>query len=138
MYETEVNDSFHSIPESSIHAHKYAMAARSLGVFALFASFFGLFYMAFIAGGIAVILASLSRGSGRTMNRNGRIGMVCAVLALVIQLSVLIIGIYALLYIPEYRMQVSDLYQEMYGQSLDEVVTILKERINLILTGGNL
>ena len=72
------------------------------------------------------------------MNRNGRIGMVCAVLALVIQLSVLIIGIYALLYIPEYRMQVSDLYQEMYGQSLEEVVTIVKERINLILTGGNL
>ncbi len=138
MYETEVNDSFNSIQESFVHSNKYALAARSLGISAIFGAFFGLFYLAFIAGGISIILASLSRGSSMKLNPNGRIGMICGILALVIQLSVLIMGIYALLYIPEYRMRVGELYEEMYGQSLEEVVTLLKERINIIITGGSL
>lgn len=136
MYESEVNDSSSPLSESYIYAPHYARLARSLGVLALISSVFGSFYLAFIVGGVAIVLAALSRGEDLKLSRPARIAMACGILALALQVAALFFSMYAIMYIPEYRMQLSDIYESMYGYSLDEAVSIIQERMNLIFTGG--
>lgn len=136
MYESEVNDSSNPLSESCIYAPHYARLAHSLGILSLISSVFGSFYLAFIVGGVAIVLAALSRGDGLKLGRSARIGMGCAILALTLQVAALCFSIYAIMYIPEYRIQLNDIYENMYGYSLDEAVSIIQERMNLIFTGG--
>ena len=56
-FETE-----HLESEKKEPVNVFAMFAKSLGVFSIFCAFFSIFFGAFICGGMAIILAILSKG----------------------------------------------------------------------------
>lgn len=139
MYNSEINDTGNKIQGSFSSPYNFSVIARGLGMIALTCTFFSQFYLAFIAGGVAIILAVLSKGSSRRMNPAARSGLISGFLAIAIEIIAIIISMYAIFFIPEYRMQLNSLYEEKYGQSLDESVNIIKERWNIFISeGGNL
>lgn len=98
----------------------FAMFARSLGIFSIFCAAFSIFFGAFICGGMAVILAFLSKGYDTKMVRNAKIGLITGVVGIVIQISTLTIGVYNIINVPEYRESFNSLYEQIYGTPADE------------------
>ena len=78
----------------------FAMFARSLGVFSIFCAIFSLFLGSFVCGGMAIILAILSKGYNTKMERNAKFGLVAAILAIVFQISTLTVNVYNIINVP--------------------------------------
>lgn len=117
----------------------FAIFAKSLGIFAVFCAFFSVFYGTFICGGLAIVLAWLSKGSDMKMAKNARTGLIAGSIAVVIQIAVFAVSIYNILYVPEFRQQFNSLYEQMYGEPLDETLNELLEDSGFFIEeGGNL
>ena len=113
-------DNFESVKKAPINV--FAMFARSLGVFSIFCAFFSVFFGAFICGGMAIILAILSKGYNTKMERNAKFGLVAGIIGIVFQLSTLTIGVYNIINVPEFREQFNSLYEQMYGAPVDDSI----------------
>ena len=100
----------------------FAMFARSLGIFSIFCAFFSVFFGAFICGGMAIILAILSKGYHTKMERNAKFGLVAGIIGVVFQISTLAIGVYNIINVPEFREQFNSLYEQMYGAPVDDSI----------------
>ncbi len=106
---------------------KLATAAMVLGIISIISCFTFTIYPAFITGSIAIVLALLSKGRLQKMLNKARIGIICAIIGLVSN-ALLIIGCVALYYTNDYvRAQVNQMYEEQYGQTLDEMIEEILE-----------
>ena len=115
----------------------FAMFARSLGVFSLFCAFFSIFFGAFICGGMAIILAFLSKGYNTKLERNAKIGIIAGVAGIIFQISTLTVSVYNIINVPEYREQFNSLYEQMYGVPVDESITDFLDQLGVSdLEGG--
>ena len=109
----------------------FALFARSLGVFSIFCAVFSIFIGAFICGGLAVILAVLSKGYNTKMEKNAVIGLTAGIIGIVLQISVLTISVYNVIHIPEFREQFNSLYEQMYGEPVDDSVNEILDEMGL-------
>lgn len=117
----------------------FALFAKSLGIFSIFCAVFSIFFGAFICGGLAIILAILSKGYEMKMEKNARIGLATGIFALVLQISLFIINIYSLIYIPEFREEFNSIYEEIYGEPVTDSINDLLDEMGIPDTrGGNL
>ena len=107
----------------------FAMFARSLGAFSIFCAVFSIFVGAFICGGMAIILAFLSKGYNTKMERNAKFGLVAGIIGIVLQISTLIVGVYNIINVPEYREQFNSLYEQMYGAPADDSINDLLDQL---------
>ena len=115
----------------------FAMFARSLGIFSIFCAFFSVFFGAFICGGMAIILAILSKGYNTKMERNAKFGIVAGIIGIVFQICTLTVSVYNIINIPEYREQFNSLYEQMYGSPVDDSITDFLDQISVSnLEGG--
>lgn len=107
---------------------KLATAAMVLGIISIISCFTFTIYPAFITGGIAVVLALLSKGRRPKFLNNARIGIICAVIGLVSNVM-LITGVTVLYFTnDDFRARVNQNYEEQYGQTIDEMLEeILKD-----------
>lgn len=127
--ETENNDahSFGNHPKPPVNV--FAFFARSLGIFAIFCAIFGIFFVSFICGGLAIILAILSKGFETKMEKNAAIGLVTGCVAIVIQIFSLIFSVYNIINVPEYRELFNSMYEQMYGEPVDESITDMLDQL---------
>ena len=109
----------------------FALFAKSLGAFSIFCAVFSIFFGSFICGGLAIILAILSKGYNTNMEKNARIGIATGIIGITLQLSLLIFSIYSILYVPEYREQFNSLYEQMTGEPLDDSINELLDEMGL-------
>ncbi len=109
----------------------FALFARSLGVFSIFCAVFSIFIGAFICGGVAIILAVLSKGYNTKMEKNAVIGLTAGIIGIVLQISVLTISVYNVIHIPEFREQFNSLYEQMYGEPVDDSVNEILDEMGL-------
>ena len=109
----------------------FAPFAKSLGIFSIFCAVFSVFFGSFICGGLAIVLAILSKGYNTNMEKNAKIGIAAGIIGIVLQLSLLIFSIYSILYIPEYREQFNSLYEQMTGEPLDDSINELLNEMGL-------
>ena len=109
----------------------FALFARSLGVFSIFCAVFSIFIGAFICGGLAIILAVLSKGYNTKMEKNAVIGLTAGIIGIVLQISVLTISVYNVIHIPEFREQFNSLYEQMYGEPVDDSVNEILDEMGL-------
>ena len=117
----------------------FASYAKLLGIFSVFCAFFNMFFATFICGGMAIILAILSKGYHIKMERNARIGFISGILGIVFQISLFIFSIYNILYVPEYRERFNHIYEQLYGESLDDSLDELLKNLGLSeMNGENL
>ena len=109
----------------------FAFFARSLGIFAIFCAIFGIFFGAFICGGLAIILSVLSKGFRTKMEKNAMIGMVTGCIAIILQISTLIFSIYNIINVPEYRELFNNMYEQIYGEPVDESITDMLDELSV-------
>lgn len=118
------------------HINVFAFFARSLGIFAIFCAIFGIFFGSFICGGIAIILAVLSKGYQTKMEKNAVIGMVAGCVAIVIQISSLAFSVYNIINVPEYRELFNSMYEQIYGEPIDESITDMLDELRVSTQEG--
>ena len=116
----------------------FALFARSLGIFSIFCAIFGIFIGSFICGGVAVILAILSKGYQNKMEKNAMIGLACGCIAIVIQISSFVFGVYNIINVPEYRELFNSMYEQMYGEPVDESITDILDGLGASSPEGGL
>lgn len=116
----------------------FAMFARSMGVFSIFCAVFSIFIGAFICGGMAIILAFLSKGYNTKMERNAKIGLITGIVGVVFQLSTLTVSVYNIINVPEYREQFNSLYEQMYGAPVDDSITEFLDQLGVSNTEGGI
>lgn len=109
----------------------FALFARSLGIFSIFCAVFSIFIGAFICGGLAIVLAILSKGYNTKMEKNAMIGLASGVIGIVLQISVLAVSIYNVIHIPEFREQFNSLYEQMYGEPIDDSMNEILDEMGL-------
>lgn len=106
---------------------KLANAAMILGIISIVSFFSFIVYPAFITGSIAIVLALLSKGRQQKMLSKARTGIICAVIGLVSN-ALLITGSIVLYYTnDDVRAQVNQMYEDQYGQTLDEMIEEMLE-----------
>ncbi len=127
MYNYDSADNYRPVPSRNT----FVSFARFLGITALICAFLSSFMGAFICGGMAIILAVLSRGSNQKMCGGARVGFVTGIVALVIQIFTLAVSIYSILYIPEFREQFNQLYEETYGIPIGDTLDELLEELGI-------
>lgn len=135
----ETNTEFEDNHSSEKFPNVFALFAKSLGIFSIFCAFFSMFFGTFICGGLAIVLAILSKGYETKMTKNAYIGLIAGTVSIVLQVAVFAINIYSIIYIPEFREQFYSIYEEMTGESLEDSVDELFNEMGLPENeGGNL
>lgn len=114
----------------------FALFARSLGIFSVFCAVFGIFIGAFICGGLAIILAVLSKGYNTKMEKNAVIGLTAGIIGIVLQIGTLIFSFYSIIHVPEFREQFNSLYEQMYGEPVDDSINEMLDELGFQDTEG--
>lgn len=109
----------------------FALFARSLGVFSIFCAVFSVFFGSFICGGLAIVLAILSKGYNTKMEKNAKIGLITGTIGIVLQISLLGFSIYNVIHVPEFREQFNSLYEQMYGEPVDDSINDMLDQMGL-------
>ncbi len=104
-------------------ANSLAIAAMSLGILALILAFTCTVYPTLVFGGLAIILALLSKGTDAKMHANAKTGVItasvgiCFNFVIVASALVLLFSPYAN---PEYRKEFDRMYEKIYGESFED------------------
>ena len=135
--EQQTNDILENNAENSSEQpfpNVFALFARSLGIFSVFCAVFSIFIGSFICGGLAIILAVLSKGYQTKMEKNAFIGLTAGVIGIILQISVLGVSIYNLIHVPEFREQFNSIYEQMYGEPVDDSINEILNEMGLPTT----
>ncbi len=128
-------EDFSNQPQSPF-PNVFALFARSLGIFSVFCAVFSIFIGSFICGGLAICLAVLSKGYNTKMEKNASIGLAAGTIGIVLQISMLIFSVYNVIHVPEFREQFNSLYEQMYGEPVDDSINEILDEMGLPDTEG--
>lgn len=120
MNDTNFNEFSIGGKPKEVYPNSFATASRTLGVLSLFCTFSNIYFGSFIFGGLAIILAVLSKGSSSFASGAAKTGLICGSISVAIEVFVFAVGIYSILFIPEVRQQFNTLYNQMYEQIYGE------------------
>ncbi|MGN0305197.1 MAG: hypothetical protein ACI4D2_03475 [Lachnospiraceae bacterium] len=114
-----------NLPQKAAIDNQFAAIARLLGIISLFCVFLNIFYGALIFGGLAIILAVLSKGNSSSMSGPAVAGLITGSISVAVEI-ILLIAVCIILYTPEFRQQFNTLYeqsyQQLYGQPANEAL----------------
>lgn len=116
----------------------FALFAKSLGTFSIFCAIFSVFIGSFICGGLAIILAFLSKGYHTKMEKNAKIGLTAGIIGIVFQLGVLGFSVYNIIHVPEFREQFNSMYEKMYGVPVDDSINDILDQLKISDSEGGL
>ena len=116
----------------------FALFAKSLGAFSIFCAVFSVFFGSFICGGLAIVLAILSKGYNTKMEKNAKIGLITGTIGIVLQISVLAFSVYNIIHVPEFREQFNSLYEQMYGEPVDDSINDILDQMGLPSSEGEI
>lgn len=140
----EPNMSQFTTPEQEAN-HGMATIAFIFGACSIITNLFMPVILPCFLGGMAIILAILSRGGERHLSRLARRGIICAVIGLVttvwLTVQVLIPSAIAQLKDPYYRQFMNQVSESLYGTSFDDMLrqidTLLGTDLENLDKGGN-
>ncbi len=116
----------------------FALFAKSLGVFSIFCAVFSVFFGTFICGGLAIVLAILSKGYNTKMEKNAKVGLATGIIGIILQISVLAFSVYNIIHVPEFREQFNSLYEQMYGEPVDDSINNILDQMGLPSSEGGI
>lgn len=103
----------------------FATAALALGIASILSAAMMTIYFPFILGSVAIVLAILSKGTAAKMFKQAKAGIICAVVALVINLYLLISTFTYIIANPSLLIDTAKMYdsaiEQMYGVPSEEV-----------------
>lgn len=116
----------------------FALFAKSLGAFSIFCAVFSVFFGSFICGGLAIVLAILSKGYNTQMEKNAKIGLATGIIGVVLQIFLLGFSIYNIIHVPEFREQFNSIYEQMYGEPMDDSINEMLDELGLPSSEGGI
>ena len=116
----------------------FALFAKSLGAFSIFCAVFSVFFGSFICGGLAIVLAVLSKGYNTKMEKNAKIGLATGIIGVVLQIFLLGFSIYNIIHVPEFREQFNSIYEQMYGEPMDDSINEMLDELGLPSSEGGI
>jgi hypothetical protein len=123
---------YHSAPAKP-KGDGLATAALILGVMSVLSLFLMQLYIPFIAGGIGIILAILSKGSARKLSGKAKAGITGCIVGLVLDVLLCVGSIYLVFNLPTLMPdmvdEVSEMCEDRYGMSYEELMDELNEMI---------
>ena len=139
-YNTQENENMNNNEGSSAKPfpNVFALFAKSLGIFSIFCAVFSVFFGSFICGGLAIVLAILSKGYNTKMEKNAVIGLATGIIGVVLQISLLGFSVYNVIHVPEFREQFNSLYEEMYGEPVDDSINEMLDEMGLPAEEGGI
>ena len=105
----------------------FAKTAMVLGIIAILSVFTFTVYPAMIFGSLAIILAVLSKGMDKKMHKNAGTGVITGIIALVINVIIIAASFYMVFTKTEYRQQLNNVYESLYGESFDDMLESIKD-----------
>ena len=97
-----------------------ATAAMVAGLLSVPFCFMG--YVGIILGGVAIVMALLSKGTAKKLLPQAKKAIFYGILGIIIGYAVVITSIHTFLTHPEMRQGVNQLYEQYYGVSFDETL----------------
>ena len=74
-------------------------------------------------GSIAIVMAFLSKGYDIRMAMHAKIGTALASVAIVLNIALLVGSLMLYLYVPSYKQQINQMYEQLYGESIEDFGT---------------
>ena len=102
-------------------------AAMVLGILAVVTTFIMTVYLPYIFGGIAIMLAILSRKKDGILPKQSKLGVTLAIIGMIVNTVVVSTSIYTVFTNPEIKEEFNAVCEQMYGQSFDEMMETIKE-----------
>lgn len=96
-------------------------AAMVLGIAAIISAVLMTVYFPFILGGIAIILAILSKGYGNKMHSKAKTGIICAIIGITFNLFIVIGSLYTVFSNPTVFREFDAIYEQFYGESFTDM-----------------
>lgn len=118
-------------PSGKPFPNVFALFAKSLGAFSIFCAVFSVFFGSFICGGMAIILAVLSKGYDSKMEKNAKIGLATGLIGITLQIFMFAFSLYNVIHVPEFREQFDSMYEQMYGEPMDDSIHELLDQWGL-------
>jgi len=108
--------------------HHVALAtfARVLGMLSIPLCF--MFYTSIILGGIAIVLALLSKGAMKTFLPQAKKALVFGSIGVILGYFIMITSVHTILTNSEYRQQLNTMSEQMNGISFDDMLKELESR----------
>lgn len=106
-------------------ANSLAVAAMSLGILALIFTFTFTVYPTLVFGGLAIILALLSKGTDPKMHSNAKTGVIIATVGIsfdIVIVTAVLLLIFSPYADPEYRKEFDTMYEQIYGESFEDAL----------------
>ncbi|MGL5259769.1 MAG: hypothetical protein ACRC7V_06625 [Lachnospiraceae bacterium] len=103
-----------------------SQASYILGILAIASTVTVAVIFPFIFGSLAILCAILSKGRDTTFLRRAKSGFYTGILAIILNILFLIVAIYMIFAIPEYHDLLNTYSQQLYGQTFDEMLQLLK------------
>ena len=95
-------------------------AAMILGVTSIVSAFMMTVYFPFILGGISIIMALLSKGHEQKMVSKAKMGIVCSIVGIVLNIIIVIGSVYIVFSSEATFQQFDRLYESIYGESFSD------------------
>ena len=92
-----------------------------MGFASIVTTFFGLITVPMILGGMAVILALLSRGKG-DMNGKAYMAFTCGSVAIILNILIVGYALYMFCFNPVFRSTVNEQSRRMYGYTINSMI----------------
>ena len=99
----------------------FIKAASIMGFASIVTTFFGLITVPMILGGMAVILALLSRGKG-DMNGKAYMAFTCGSVAIILNILIVGYALYMFCFNPVFRSTVNEQSRRMYGYTINSMI----------------
>lgn len=108
-----------------------ATASMVLGIISLASLLFLQVTVPLLLGGIAIILAIVSRGGAKHLLGKAKAGLICSIIALALDILFFVFAIWLTFFLPnqspEFREELNKACEEQYGVSYDELMEELED-----------
>lgn len=113
-------------PQANVPGSGLAGTAMILGIAAIVSAIMMTVYFPFILGGLAILFALLSKGLSPRFMKQAKIGIVCALAALAVNISIIIASVSFIFSNPDMLIDVAKTYdtqiEKMYGVPSEEIL----------------
>jgi len=99
----------------------YSKASKALGIAAIISTFLLPVYLPFILGGLAIILAIISRGKYE-MDSDGWVGVTTGIVAIVLNIAMIFLAVFIFIKSQYVRDVINAQYMQMYGTTFNSVI----------------
>lgn len=95
--------------------------AMVLGILTIVGTCMVTVYLPYIFGGISIILAVLSRGTSRQLDKQARLGVILSIMGMVFNTIIIIGSIYVVFTNAEAYSQFDEMFKSIYGMNFSDM-----------------